>query len=71
MAYTESVLTPTGAETISGSDAVIVTVDADGQHLPDDVLRVAEISAIRPDALVLGSRIPPGLRASFASLRRV
>ena len=56
MAYTESVLTPAGAETISGRDAVIVTVDADGQHLPDDVLRVAEISAQRREALVLGSR---------------
>ena len=56
MAYTESVLTPAGAETVSGRDAVIVTVDADGQHLPDDVLRVAEISAQRRDALVLGSR---------------
>ena len=56
MAYTESVLTPAGAETVSGRDAVIVTVDADGQHLPEDVLRVAEISAQRRDALVLGSR---------------
>ena len=56
MAYTESVLTPSGAETVSGRDAVIVTVDADGQHLPDDVSRVAEISARRHDALVLGSR---------------
>ena len=56
MAYTESVLTPAGAETVSGRDAVIVTVDADGQHLPDDVQRVAEISAQRRAALVLGSR---------------
>ena len=56
MAYTESVLTPMGTETVSGRDAVIVTVDADGQHLPDDVRRVAEISAQRRDALVLGSR---------------
>ena len=56
MAYTESVLTPTGAETISGRDAIIATVDADGQHLPDDVLRVTEIAASRRDALVLGSR---------------
>ena len=56
MAYTESVLTPEGDETVSGRDTVIVTVDADGQHLPDDVLRVAEIAAIRRDALVLGSR---------------
>ena len=56
MAYTESVLTPAGTETVSGRDAVIVTVDADGQHLPDDVLRIAEISAQKRDALVLGSR---------------
>lgn len=56
MAYTESVLTPSGSETVSGRDAVIVTVDADGQHLPEDVHRVAEISAQRRDALVLGSR---------------
>ena len=56
MAYTESVLTPSGEETVSGRDAVIVTVDADGQHLPDDVRRVADISAQRRDALVLGSR---------------
>ena len=56
MAYTETVLTASGAETVSGRDAVIVTVDADGQHLPDDVQRVAEIAAARHDALVLGSR---------------
>lgn len=56
MAYTESILTPSGAMTVSGGDAVIVTVDADGQHLPDDVTRVAEIAAVRRDALVLGSR---------------
>ena len=56
MAYTESVITPCGTQTVSGKDAVIVTVDADGQHLPDDVLRVAEIAENRRDALVLGSR---------------
>ena len=56
MAYTESVKTVRGTDTVSGRDAVIVTVDADGQHLPDDVLRVAEISSQRRDALVLGSR---------------
>lgn len=56
MAYNETVLTAGGAVSVSGSDAVIVTVDADGQHLPDDVLRVAEIAHVRRDALVLGSR---------------
>ncbi len=37
-------------------DAVIVTVDADGQHLPEDVQHVAEVAAMKPDHLVLGSR---------------
>ena len=60
MAYTESVLTGTGTETVSGRDAVIVTADADGQHLPDDIERVAEIAAARPSALVLGSRALAG-----------
>lgn len=36
--------------------AGIVTVDADGQHDPADVSRVARRFAERPDALVLGSR---------------
>jgi len=33
-----------------------ITVDGDGQHLPDDVLRVALRSQEHPDALVLGQR---------------
>lgn len=37
-------------------DEGIVTVDADGQHLPADVVRVSEDWAQHPDALVLGSR---------------
>ena len=56
MAYTESVMTAGGPVSITGRDAVIVTVDADGQHLPEDVLRIAEISEQRSGALVLGSR---------------
>ena len=60
MAYTESVLTGTGTETVSGRDAVIVTADADGQHLPEDIERVAEIAAARPSALVIGSRALAG-----------
>ena len=56
MAYTESVLTGHGCVSVTGRDAVIVTVDADGQHLPDDVLRIARIAEQRGDALVLGSR---------------
>ena len=34
----------------------VITVDADGQHLPDDVLRVADAFANHHDALVTGSR---------------
>lgn len=34
----------------------VITVDADGQHLPDDVLRVAETFREHRDALVTGSR---------------
>lgn len=34
----------------------VVTVDADGQHLPADVMRVSEEWAAHPEALVLGSR---------------
>ena len=56
MAYTESQLTENGTLSVSGRDAVIVTVDADGQHLPEDVLRTARISEQRNGALVLGSR---------------
>jgi len=37
-------------------DAVIVTADADGQHLMDDIRRVAHVGRIRRDALVLGVR---------------
>ena len=34
----------------------IVTVDADGQHLPQDIRRVCQEWQAHPDALVLGSR---------------
>ncbi|MBR1759305.1 MAG: bifunctional glycosyltransferase family 2/GtrA family protein [Lachnospiraceae bacterium] len=35
---------------------VIVTVDADGQHKTEDVLRVTQEAEAHPDAVVLGSR---------------
>ncbi len=38
------------------SETVVVTVDADGQHLVRDVIRVARIAAARPGTLILGSR---------------
>ena len=34
----------------------LITADADGQHRPDDILRVAEALAEHPDRLVLGAR---------------
>src|SRR5580704_17873055 len=34
----------------------VVTADADGQHHPDDIERVAQVFLERPDSLVLGSR---------------
>src|SRR5262245_2218225 len=38
------------------SCAGIVTADADGQHAPEDVVRVAEELRRHPDALILGCR---------------
>ena len=37
-------------------DAGVVTVDADGQHLPDDVAAVAAATAANPDRFTLGVR---------------
>lgn len=38
------------------ADETVMTVDADGQHLVKDALRVAERLHAHPDALILGSR---------------
>lgn len=38
------------------SDEIICTADADGQHLPKDIVRCMEESRAYPDALVLGAR---------------
>lgn len=37
-------------------DTVIVTLDSDGQHTPEDALRVADAAAENPSSLVLGVR---------------
>jgi glycosyltransferase involved in cell wall biosynthesis len=50
--------------------AGVVTADADGQHVAEDVLRVAEALIARPDHLVLGTRVfDPGvpLRSVFGN----
>ena len=43
------------AEYYEGSYTV-VTMDADGQHLPEDAARVCEAAEAEPEALILGSR---------------
>ena len=54
----------------------VVTVDADGQHLVPDIVRVCEDWAAHPQALVLGSRrftgdVPFKSRAGNAITRKV
>lgn len=63
----------TGFEYIAtnySADSVVVTVDADGQHSPEDALRVCAEAGAHPDALVLGSRSFTGnvpLRSRFGN----
>ncbi|MBA4347540.1 MAG: sugar translocase [Clostridiales bacterium] len=38
------------------ADEGVVTIDADGQHLPDDIVRVSKAWEAAPEKLVLGSR---------------
>lgn len=48
----------------------VVTADADGQHLPSDILAVADALAVEPDALWLGARTFEGrvpLRSRFGN----
>ena len=52
------------------SCAAVVTADADGQHRPDDILRVAEAALANPQALTLGVRMFSGkvpLRSRFGN----
>ena len=37
-------------------DAVIVTMDADGQHRTEDAMKICAVARTHPDALVLGGR---------------
>ena len=48
----------------------VVTVDADGQHLPQDAARVCAAAEAEPDALILGGRRFEGkvpLRSRFGN----
>ncbi|MCR5752176.1 MAG: bifunctional glycosyltransferase family 2/GtrA family protein [Kiritimatiellae bacterium] len=50
--------------------AAVVTADADGQHRPDDIVRVAEAALVNPESLVLGVRAFTGkvpLRSRFGN----
>jgi len=54
----------------------VVTIDADGQHLPDDIIRVSEAWQAAPEKLVLGSRqftgnVPFKSRAGNAITRMI
>jgi putative flippase GtrA len=57
------------AHILEGEPCPVVTVDADGQHAPEDVVRVADRLEEVPDALVLGvrdkSKMP--LRSKFGN----
>ena len=58
------------------ADEGVVTIDADGQHLPDDILRVSRAWEASPEKLVLGSRqftgkVPFKSRAGNAITRGV
>ena len=56
-------------ENLPGCDAV-VTADADGQHRPDDIVRVAEAALANPSSLTLGVRAFTGkvpLRSRFGN----
>ena len=51
-------------------NAVIVTMDADGQHLVADAMKICAVARIHPDALVLGGRRFTGnipLRSRFGN----
>ena len=54
-----------------GKEQSYITADADGQHLPKDILRVAQALVQEPDALILGVRdfsgedVPP--RSKFGN----
>ena len=39
-----------------GSDDIVITADADGQHTPSDILHIGSFAAGHTDAFVLGSR---------------
>ena len=53
-----------------GTNAVVVTLDADGQHKVEDALAVCRLAEEKPDALVLGGRKFEGkvpLRSRFGN----
>lgn len=58
-AHLAAALAPAGRPDVApaaGGLVGVVTADADGQHLPADILAVAEALRVHPDALVLGCR---------------
>ena len=43
-------------ETYANEEVAIVTADSDGQHSPEDIMRIATRAALEKDSLVLGVR---------------
>ena len=43
-------------ETYAGEEVAIVTADSDGQHSPEDIMRIATRASLEKDSLVLGVR---------------
>ena len=41
---------------VAEADEILITADADGQHLPADILAVAAVAEIQPRCLVMGIR---------------
>ncbi len=50
-----------------GSGNGFVTADCDGQHTPEDIVKVADTLAEHPDSLILGSRDLKGSNVPFRS----
>jgi glycosyltransferase involved in cell wall biosynthesis len=51
---------------VAGGATAVVTLDADGQHRPQDVLRLLECSGTWPEHIVIGSRRASGKAAPRA-----
>ena len=54
-------------ETFKGNNFAVVTADSDGQHSPDDIVRVAARASMDEDSLVIGVRNFDGAKVPLRS----